>query len=292
MAESPAHRFGQIIGDLIEEIILPQLQAYCDERGLYLDKKGKRGEARSGYKVRWQDKFENFHDLDFVIESGGTDDEVGRPLAFIEAAWRRYTKHSRAKAQEIQGAVLPLAEKHHWDKPFLGAILAGVFTKDALTQMRSCGFEVILMPYDSIVAAFAAVGINAGFDEQTPDADFKQAIVQIEALSPNNRTVLKHHLVDSNAKQLEGFFSRLQKAIDRVVNRVIIVPLHGTENTFDSLIDAMRFLVTHDYSARSTGEFKKYEVIVRYSNEDRVDASFEDKEAAIDFLKYVGTSTI
>jgi hypothetical protein len=108
VAKSPAHRFGQIIGDLLEEIILPQLQKYCDERSLYLDKKGKRT-ARPGSKVSWQDRYENFHDLDFVIESGGTDDVLGRPVAFIEAAWRRYTKHSRAKAQEIQGAVMPIA---------------------------------------------------------------------------------------------------------------------------------------------------------------------------------------
>jgi hypothetical protein len=292
VAKSPAHRFGQIIGDLIEEIILPQLQEYCDKRGLYLDKKGNRGAARSGSKVRWQDKFENFHDLDFVIEIGGSPDELGRPIAFIEAAWRRYTKHSRAKAQEIQGAVLPIAEKHNWDKPFLGAILAGVFTKDSLAQMRSCGFEAILMPYDSIVAAFAAVGIEAGFDEKTPDADFEQAVRQIERLPAEARVALKQHLVASNAKQLEVFFGRLQKAIDRTVARVSVVPLHGAENAFPSINDAMRFLVDHDPNARGAGEFRKYEVIVRYSNDDRVDASFDDKASAIDFLNYFGATTL
>ena len=46
MAKSPSHRFGQIIGDLLEEIILPQLQKYCDERGLYLDKKASARHAR------------------------------------------------------------------------------------------------------------------------------------------------------------------------------------------------------------------------------------------------------
>ncbi len=101
MANSPSHRFGQTIGDLLEEIMAPQLQAFCDKRGLYLDKKGTRGQARAGTKVSWIDKYGNSHDLDFVIEKGGTENIRGRPLAFIEAAWRRYTKHSRNKAQEI-----------------------------------------------------------------------------------------------------------------------------------------------------------------------------------------------
>jgi len=140
MATSPAHKFGQIIGDLLEEIITPQLHEFCIRRNLYLDKKGDRGTARDGKKVSWEDKFGNHHDLDFVIEKGGTANARGRPIAFIEAAWRRYTKHSRNKAQEIQGAILPIAEKYEWDKPFLGAILAGVFTKGSLTQMRSSGF--------------------------------------------------------------------------------------------------------------------------------------------------------
>ncbi len=290
MAESPAHRFGQIIGDLLEEIILPQLQEYCDERGLYLDKKGARGTARKGRKVKWQDKFENFHDLDFVIEAGGTAEKVGRPLAFIEAAWRRYTKHSRAKAQEIQGAVLPIADKHHWDKPFLGAILAGVFTKESLEQMRSCGFETMLMPYDSIVAAFASVGVKADFDESTKDAEFTKAVKAIVGLSRPKRAALKKYLVENNSKQLKDFFDRLKKAIGRAITRIIVIPLHGAESTFESVDGAMRFLAKHQPGDACEGPFRKYEIIVKYSNDDRVDAFFEDKEAALGFLTYVGSS--
>ena len=112
MAESPSHKFGQVIGNLLEEIIDSILTDFCDQRGLYLDRKGRRGKARKGSKVTWKDKYGNEHDLDFVIEKGGSPDEIGRPIAFIETAWRRYTKHSRNKVQEIQGAVLPVAECH------------------------------------------------------------------------------------------------------------------------------------------------------------------------------------
>ena len=30
MANSPSHKFGQIIGDLLEEIMTPPLQQFCD----------------------------------------------------------------------------------------------------------------------------------------------------------------------------------------------------------------------------------------------------------------------
>src|SRR3990172_6168045 len=110
MAESPAHKFGQVIGELLETVVLPQLDAFCKNQGLYLDHQKKGRPARTGKKVTWEDQYGNVHDLDFVIERDGTDEKNGRPLAFIETAWRRYIKHSRNKAQEIQGAILPLAE--------------------------------------------------------------------------------------------------------------------------------------------------------------------------------------
>lgn len=222
MANSPSHRFGQIIGDLLEEIMTPQFQDFCDGRGLYLDKKGTRGAARDGKKVSWLDKYGNSHDLDFVIEKGGSANTRGRPLAFIEAAWRRYTKHSRNKAQEIQGAVLPIAEKYSWDKPFLGVILAGVFTQGSLNQMRTSGFEVALFPYESIVAAFASVGIDAEFDEETPDAIFQNTIHQIEALSAARRQDLKSFLLTKDAPLLKKFFDEFEATLDRQIEQITL----------------------------------------------------------------------
>ena len=80
----------------------PRLKTFCARRDLYLDVPGERPGVRRGKKIRWTDRYGNEHDLDFVIERGGSFEKQGRPVAFIEAAWRRYTKHSRNKAQEIQ----------------------------------------------------------------------------------------------------------------------------------------------------------------------------------------------
>jgi len=164
MAESLSHKFGQIIGDLLELAIQPNLEKFAKEQGLYLDKKGERV-TRKGKKLTWADLKENKHDLDFVLERGGTPDKLGVPVAFIETAWRRYTKHSRNKAQEIQGAIIPLSEKFKSSSPFLGVVLAGVFTQGALTQLRSLGFSVLYFSYETVIKAFAKFGINASFEE-------------------------------------------------------------------------------------------------------------------------------
>ena len=287
MALSPAHKFGQLVGDLLESILGPELQKFCDKHGLYLDKKGERGGARDGRKVTWQDKYGNGHDLDFVVEQGGTKDNVGRPVAFIEAAWRRYTKHSRNKAQEIQGAILPIAEKYSWDKPFLGAVLAGVFTDGSLTQIRSSGFEVVLFPYKSIVDAFASVGINAAFDEDTPDANVEKTIKKIENLNAKKWAALRGNLTKGNEGLLTQFIESLLKVLDRRIATIIAIPLHGREMVFGSAPEAIAFVEGYNEKVMKDGVFRKYEIIVRYTNGDKIDAEFNDKNGAIEFLTYV-----
>src|SRR6266436_4004086 len=135
MAQSPSHRFGQIIGDMLEWAVRPILEAIAKELGLYLDGKGERKARGTKRKVAWMDALGNTHDLDYVFEFGGSDEQIGSPRAFIEIAWRRYTKHSRNKAQEIQGAILPLAERYSEYHPFLGVVLGGVFTDGSLNQL-------------------------------------------------------------------------------------------------------------------------------------------------------------
>ena len=82
MAESLSHKFGQIIGDLLELAIYPHLQRFARKNKLYLDKNGER-EARKGKKVTWLDINGNKHDLDFVLERGGKENVIGSPVAFI-----------------------------------------------------------------------------------------------------------------------------------------------------------------------------------------------------------------
>lgn len=240
MAESLSHKFGQIIGDLLELALEPHLQKFARKHKLYLDKKGIR-KARTGKKVTWTDTRGNKHDLDFVLERGGTENKVGIPVAFIESAWRRYTKHSRNKAQEIQSAILPLATKYKSSAPFVGVVLAGDFTNGALTQLKSLGFGVLYFPYETVVKAFSKFGINAAFDEKTAEADFRNKIDCWNKL-PNKVDVAKE-LLKLNKKSVDEFLSLLSDSVSRFIERIIILPLHGQESISNSVNEAIDFFL-------------------------------------------------
>jgi len=283
MAESLAHTFGQIIGNVLEDAIEPALQEFADEHGLYLDRKGPR-KAREGTKVTCTDLHGNAHDLDFVLERGGTDTVVGTPVAFIETAWRRYTKHSRNKAQEIQGAIQALALTYKHSCPFTGAILAGVFTDGAINQLKSLGFHILFFPYESIIEAFQKVGIDASFDEGTPEKEFRTKLSRWKTTSRKAKRGAAVQLVEKHQREISVFLSALDNVVKRRIERIIVVPLHGRETECSSVGEAIAFLSSYETSHVS-GAVYKYEIYIRYSSGDKIAAEFAERTSALDFLK-------
>lgn len=281
MAESLSHKFGQIIGDLLELAIEPHLEKFARKHKLFLDKKGER-KARAGKKLSWTDGKDNKHDLDFVLERGGTVNKTGVPVAFIEVAWRRYTKHSRNKAQEIQGAIIPLTEKYRNSSPFVGVVLAGEFTDGSLNQLKSHGFGVLYFPYATVVKAFVKFGINAASDEGTSEKDFKKKIESWNKLQ--NKADVAKELLKLNKKNVDQFLDSLSKSVSRFIERVIILPLHGQESTASTVTEAIDFLKKYSED-RPKLPLVKYEIIIKYNTGDRIDASFKDKSDTIKFLE-------
>ena len=281
MAESLSHKFGQIIGDILELALEPHLEKFAKKHKLYLDKKAER-KGRKGKKVSWVDGNNNKHDLDFVLERGGTHQVVGVPVAFIESAWRRYTRHSRNKAQEIQSAILPLAGKYQSSSPFMGVVLAGVFTSGALNQLESNGFTVLYFPYETVVKAFKKFEINASYDEQTAEADFRKKIASWIKLQ-NKESVAKE-LVKLNKKEVNKFLETLTHSVSRFIERIILLPLHGKETETNSITEAINFVEEYSES-QSKLPLSKYEVIIRYNTGDKIEASFKDKKNCIKFLE-------
>jgi hypothetical protein len=283
MAESPAHRFGQIIGEVLEAAVTPLLAEFAEKHGLYLDKQGERP-CRPGKRCTWLDLNENKHDLDFVLERGGSAEKLGIPAAFIETAWRRYTKHSRNKAQEIQGAIGPLAETYKNARPFIGVILAGVFTDGALNQLRSLGFCVLYFSYDSVVAAFKDYGIDASFGEDTPDADFRKKADRYEAMSATRRANLARRLLREQKGDVEEFVEALERVVSRQIDRITVMPLHGNAQELPTVADAITFIEGYEEKAGKL-PIQRYEIRIRYNNGDSVEATFRDKGDAVAFLR-------
>jgi hypothetical protein len=286
MAQSWAHKFGQIVGETLERALEPVLRTFAAEHGRYLDQKGPRP-TRSGRKVAWTDTLGNTHDLDYVLERGGGPDHIGAPVAFIEVAWRRYTKHSRNKAQEIQAAILPLRERYREAAPFIGVVLAGVFTPGAVQQLRANGFIVLHFPYEHIVAAFRTAGVNADLGENARESEIRSQVSAWRRLRPSVRESVARQLVDARSTEMAEFMEALRRAVLRRIELIRILPLHGVALECTTVEDAIRRIRRYD-DRLAPSPVVRYEIEVRYSNGDRIAGQFQDKETAVRFLEPFG----
>jgi len=282
MAISYAHRLGQIIGESLENALEPFLREFAIKNNLYFDKKEYRI-ARSGTKLTWIDINNNKHDLDFVFEKGGSQEKIGKPAAFIECAWRRYTKHSRNKAQEIQGAIIPLFEKYKKENPFIGVILAGVFTENSLKQLQSFGFNILYFPYEMIVNAFHVMGIDIYFEEDTKEEHFAKQIALWEKLKNSQKEKIYKKITEQNLLQINHFLSSMQLKLKRKVIKVHIWMMYGKLYSFDTVEKAKDFIVninTNDISP----EFNRYEAEIEYSNGDIIKIEYHTQNDMLTFL--------
>jgi hypothetical protein len=222
-----------------------------------------------------------------VIEAGGSEDVRGTPRAFIETAWRSYTKHARNKAQEIQGAILPLAETYSSHHPFLGAVLAGRFTAGSLAQLRSHGFHLVSFSHETVMGLFRTVGIDAVWEENTPDSEIQTKVEAYDALTESEKENLVRAFQEVNRPELDRFLHDLRSVLLRQVELVFVLPLHGMRQELRSLDEAIHYLDSYRETRRAFG-FLRYELNVRYSNGDEIRGTFEDKSAAVEFLRRLG----
>lgn len=293
MAKSLAHSWGQIVGDLFESAFNDLLVSAATNAGVFIDYNGMTrandcGVRNKHGKLAWPDGDGNWHQLDFVYERGGTTDKVGVPLAFVEVAWRRYTKHSKNKAQEIEGAIIPIADTHRHSHPFLGAIIGGFFTKNAVEQLQSRGFILINVPYENVVAALASAGIDASYGENTEEAEYETKIAAFSKLTAAQKRSVQSAIVASVPDQTTEFIKNLSASIGRQVARILVVPLHGEGkewNAGQTVADAIAFVAAYQESPGTHGDFLRYEIHVRFSNKAELRGEFPTKYEALAFLR-------
>ena len=133
---SAGHKLGQLIGDWFEkDFVFPLLNEVAQKLDLFLDNRFVDRPAR-GDKIVWCDIDGNGVDYDFVLELGGTKDQMGIPVAFVECFWRRGSRHSKDKARDDSGKLMPMRIVYPTAR-FLGIISAGDFTEPARDLVRS-----------------------------------------------------------------------------------------------------------------------------------------------------------
>lgn len=286
MAVSYAHQFGEFIGTFFESMMKTPVKRIAEKYGMYFDSYGYR-EARGKDKLTWEDIHGSHHDLDYVIEEGGTEYTIGAPVAFIELAWRRYTKHSKNKVQEIEAAINPLYEKYRLKDPFKGAILSGDFTQNSLDQLIGDRFHVLYIPYSSLVDAFKRYGIDIYYDENTKEEWFASVINQLKDIQFSNNVVLENvskKIIKDNRKSIDSFLDDLSNHFSRKIKAVRILPLHGIEREVVDVHIAIRFIENYSEAIHQSEPLKEFILWVVYDTGDEIKGEFTSKEAAISFL--------
>lgn len=282
MAESPAHRFGQMIGDIFERTIIRYCQSIADEYDMYLDYKHPRPARNNQKDVKWTDMNGNIHKLDIVIEEGGSETKTGAPRAFIEMAWRRYTKYSKNKAQEISAAIKPLVSRYSEHAPFYGAVLAGEFTENSLNQMRTEGFKLLYFSINAVEEAFGSQGIDAHWDEGTSEEELINRIEQLEALTETQLQQIGDYLINNNAENWKTFSTYIRNALERTLESIAVISLFGDSKVFCNIQDACAYISNEENEVTFTKDsFYRYEIVVKYSNGDKIDMQFMERQAAI-----------
>lgn len=281
MAQSASHQLGELIGNFFEDTFKTPMKQLVRKNKLFLDTIGPRG-TRKGTKITWEDVNGSKHDLDYVVEKGGSNKKIGNPVAFIELAWRRYTKHSKNKAQEIAGAVNPIAEKYKHLCPFKGAMLAGEFTQNSLDQLRNDGFSVFYVPMAKVVECFADFGIDISYDEDTPE---NEAEAKVEAFnSIRNLAQIGRHLIEMCKDELDQFFSEFEIFVNRSIDYVCIFPLHGIPTNLANIDSAIKFVETYDETSAQSA-FAFYQICICYTNGSKIEARFNTKKEVLSFLR-------
>lgn len=286
MAKSQSHILGEFIGAFFEDLMKKPVCEFANKHGLYFDTVGQR-KARGGKKLTWTDVHGSKHDLDFVLEKGGTEETIGEPVAFIELAWRSYTRHSKNKAQEISGAVNPICEKYKLSKPFKGAILSGQFTENSLNQLKSDDFHVLYIPFEKMVKAFSAYGLDVEFNEDSKEADIKKMFTVVSKRS--NKPLLekvREEILKTCEAEIKQFIDELEASYTRKIKSISILPLHGTRTEVVDVEKAIAFI--NGYSNIPANQKLEYiEVIVTYNNGSIIQCQFKTKTETVEFLNKI-----
>ena len=171
-----------------------------------------------------------------------------------------------------------MTHQHH--APFIGVILAGDFTDGALTQLRSLGFRVLYFSYDSIVAAFDSVGIDARLTKTRRTPPVRRRFRP--GTRGTARTKTDRTASSSAAGRPSGPNSVLAgRSHQWQINRVVVLPLHGTPFTWETVDAAIGFIEAYSETDPVPKPVARYEIQIRYDNNDSIRGEFVEKEGAV-----------
>jgi hypothetical protein len=208
-------------------------------------------------------------------------------VGFLSLSLRRPGGATRSTAgtrrRRFKAPFLPLLTTWAHVKPFAGVVLAGLWTNGSLDQLRSNGFSILHIPYETIIEVFRQWDIEVYYEENTEDWILQNQIDRWDALGVDEREELGDALRDAISNRLKVFMDDLSKTVLRRIECVSVLPLHGRITDCQTVDKAIELIESYDPGA-DAGPVVRFEVIIRYDNGDRITADFGSPADAIAFL--------
>jgi hypothetical protein len=258
-----------MVGDWFEEhFVLPMLSDVAGRLKLYLDHRFKKRAAR-GAKLAWPDQEGNVVDYDFVMELGGTDTILGVPVAFVESCWRRGTRHSKDKARDDTGKLIPMRQMYPTAR-FLGVVVGGDFTAPARELVRSREIDLLYVPKEKIVAAFQNVGLTVDYlDSSSEQVKRKLAREFTQGFTDARKVeivrILKRLL---GGAVVSGYVSSVHSALAALPQEFRIFEVRSSSpQVFESIDEASKFLRNPTFAFEKFSQGYRYEITYRDGSE-------------------------
>jgi hypothetical protein len=246
-AGSAGHRLGQLVGDWWERyVVLPLLQKVADELKLFLDNRFVDRPVRNSGKIIWKDDEGNEVDYDFVLELDGSASKRGTPVAFFEVFWRRGARHSKDKARDDSGKLVPMRDTYPTAR-FLSIAASGEFTEPAKGLVVSRDIELFHVPKSNIIEAFDYHGLVMDYPDSSSE-DLKAQIARTfeEQLTEERKREVANTLfeiigqasVDAYISKVRGFLAASPLEVrfieTRYSNAAAFKSIEGATNFLES----------------------------------------------------------
>lgn len=264
---SSGHKLGQLVGDWFEEhIALKQLEQVASHLGLYLDHRFRNRACRRD-KIIWMDRDNNAVDYDFVLELNGTDEKKGIPVAFFETFWRRGARHSKDKARDDSGKLMPMRATYPTTR-LLGILSAGDFTKPAQELVKTRNIDLFYIPKEQICHAWRSNGIEIDYpddaNEQLKQQIAQHANLQLQSLGIKQR-IAAQLIKDVGEAVFTSYTWRIIANVSAIpISYRITNTYRGASVTFTKYTEAANYMATHSIQQENHAEMKhqiSYEAI-------------------------------
>ncbi len=267
---SAGHKLGQLVGDWFQDFfVMPLLNEVAGSLGLFLDHRACfRNRGVRGDKILWADEDGNAVDYDFVMELNGSSEKLGIPVAFLECFWRRGSRHSKDKARDDSGKLMPMRVTYPTAR-FLGIVASGEFTRPARELVESRKINLFYVPKSKVIETFQNIGLEMDYDDKSRE-EVKSDIANTfeRALSEDAKkkaAEILRRLIGETA--VKSYVSSVQAALAsaplefRIIGHLLSTPI-----VFDTLDAVSEFISNPEPAFDFDSPRKSFSYQVTYSD--------------------------